>query len=70
MDRYNVDWIDAPKAVAGTTTITNNKNLLPGRQEPKKKKTVDWIDEDGSSLEARREEATEEDGDTVGKEVR
>jgi len=34
------------------------------------KETVDWIDEDGLSLEARREEATEEDGDTIGKEVR
>ena len=47
--------------------------LSPGRQESVdgiKKKTVDWIDDDGSSLEARREEATEEDGDTVGKEVR
>ena len=56
------------EAVAGTTG-KRRRCCRWDRHDNKQKKTVDWIDEDGLSLEARREEATEEDGDTVGKEV-
>ena len=51
----DVDWIDAPKAVAGTTTDEEDEDLVYKQATTTiRKETVDWIDEDGLSLEARR----------------